>query len=56
MTALKSKYTGRHPDIVNAEKYVADLEEKVQKMKAQDMAGKFIETARETSMMWMSLA
>jgi polysaccharide chain length determinant protein (PEP-CTERM system associated) len=39
VTALKSKYTGRHPDIVNAEKYVADLEENLQKMKAQDMEG-----------------
>jgi len=37
LTALKSKYTGKHPDIQNAEKYVADLEEKVEKMKAEDM-------------------
>jgi polysaccharide chain length determinant protein (PEP-CTERM system associated) len=37
LTALKSKYTGRHPDILRAEKYVADLEEKVEKMKAQEM-------------------
>jgi polysaccharide chain length determinant protein (PEP-CTERM system associated) len=35
LTALKSKYTEKHPDILSAEKYVADLEEKVEKMKAQ---------------------
>ncbi len=39
LSELKSKYTARHPDIVRAEKYVADLEEKVDKMKAEDMAG-----------------
>ena len=37
LSELKSKYTGKHPDIVRAERYVADLEEKVEKMKAQDM-------------------
>jgi polysaccharide chain length determinant protein (PEP-CTERM system associated) len=35
LTALKSKYTEKHPDILSAEKYVADLEEKIEKMKAQ---------------------
>jgi polysaccharide chain length determinant protein (PEP-CTERM system associated) len=34
LNELKSKYTGKHPDIVRAEKYVADLEEKVQEAKA----------------------
>ena len=37
LTALKSKYTGKHPDILSAEKYVADLEEKIEKMKAQEL-------------------
>jgi len=37
LTALKSKYTGRHPDIIGAEKYVADLEEKIEKMRAQQV-------------------
>ena len=36
LTELKSKYTGKHPDIVRAERYVADLEEKIERMKAQD--------------------
>lgn len=36
LTALKSKYTGKYPDIQNAEKYVADLEEKIEKMRAQE--------------------
>jgi uncharacterized protein involved in exopolysaccharide biosynthesis len=35
LSELKSKYTARHPDIVRAERYVADLEEKIEKMKAQ---------------------
>ena len=35
LSELKSKYTGRHPDIVNAEKYVTDLEKKIETMKAQ---------------------
>jgi len=39
LTALKSKYTGRHPDIVNVEKYVADLEKDLEKIKAKDMEG-----------------
>ena len=34
LNELKSKYTGKHPDIVRAEKYVADLEEKVEEAKA----------------------
>jgi uncharacterized protein involved in exopolysaccharide biosynthesis len=37
LTALRSKYTGKHPDIFTAEKYVAELEKKVENMKAQDM-------------------
>jgi len=37
LTALKSKYTGRHPDILSAEKYIADLEKKVENMKAEGM-------------------
>jgi uncharacterized protein involved in exopolysaccharide biosynthesis len=37
LTALKSKYTGKHPDIHNAERYVAELEEKIEKMKAQEI-------------------
>ena len=47
LTALKSKYTGRHPDIVNAEKYVADLEKNIEKMRAQNMGG--IVSGSETS-------
>ena len=35
LTALKSKYTGRHPDIQNTEKYIADLEKKIENMKAE---------------------
>jgi polysaccharide chain length determinant protein (PEP-CTERM system associated) len=37
LSALRSKYTGRHPDIVAAEKYAAELEKKVEKMKTQDI-------------------
>ncbi len=33
LSELKSKYTSVHPDIVRAEKYVADLEKKIEKMK-----------------------
>ena len=40
VTALKSKYTGKHPDIVNAEKYVAELERNIEKMKAENMGEK----------------
>jgi protein tyrosine kinase modulator len=39
LTALKSKYTGKHPDIVNAERYVADLEKNLEKVRAQDRGG-----------------
>ena len=48
---LKSKYTARHPDILRAERYVADLEKKIEKMKAQDMGenGKGKETATSSS-------
>ena len=35
LTALKSKYTGRHPDIVSGEKYIAGLEKKIEDIKAQ---------------------
>ncbi len=34
---LKTQYTWKHPDIVRAEKYVADLEEKIEKMKVKDV-------------------
>jgi polysaccharide chain length determinant protein (PEP-CTERM system associated) len=47
LSELKSKYTGRHPDIVRAERYVADLEEKIEKMKAQGAGQRT--TARETA-------
>jgi polysaccharide chain length determinant protein (PEP-CTERM system associated) len=39
LAALKSKYTGKHPDILSAERYVADLEKNIEKMKAQDTEG-----------------
>jgi polysaccharide chain length determinant protein (PEP-CTERM system associated) len=39
LTALKSKYTGKHPDILSAEKYIAELEKKIENMKAQNMGG-----------------
>jgi uncharacterized protein involved in exopolysaccharide biosynthesis len=38
LAALKSKYTGRHPDIVSAERYVSDLERNLARMKAQEAA------------------
>ena len=38
LNELKSKYTEKYPDIVRAEKYVADLEEKVQEAKAYYIA------------------
>ncbi len=47
LTELKSKYTGRHPDIVRVEKYIADLEEKIDKMKAQGVGERM--TAKETA-------
>ena len=37
VSELRSKYTKKHPDLVRAERYVADLEEKVEKLKAQDL-------------------
>ncbi len=37
LAALKSKYTGKYPDIVAAERYVAELEKKVEEAKAQDI-------------------
>jgi polysaccharide chain length determinant protein (PEP-CTERM system associated) len=44
LSELKSKYTGKHPDIVNAQKYVADLEKKIETIKAhgedENMKGK----------------
>ena len=39
LSELKSKYTERHPDIVRTEKYIAELEKSIEKMKAQDMEG-----------------
>ena len=36
MSELESKYTEKHPDVVRAKKHVADLEERIEKMKAQD--------------------
>ena len=39
LSELKSKYTGRHPDIVRIERYIAELEKNIEKMKAQDMGG-----------------
>ena len=36
LNELKSKYTGRHPDILRAEKYIADLEEKIEETKGYD--------------------
>jgi polysaccharide chain length determinant protein (PEP-CTERM system associated) len=51
LSELKSKYTDRYPDILRAEKYVADLEQKIEKMKAQDMGenGKVKEMAISSS-------
>jgi polysaccharide chain length determinant protein (PEP-CTERM system associated) len=36
LSELKSKYTERHPDIVRTERYIAQLENSIEKMKAQD--------------------
>ena len=36
LSELESKYTERHPDIVRAQKQIADLEKRIEKMKAQD--------------------
>jgi polysaccharide chain length determinant protein (PEP-CTERM system associated) len=33
LNELKSKYTGKHPDILRAERYIADLEEKIEEAK-----------------------
>ena len=38
LSELESKYTGRHPDIVRAQKQIADLEKRIEKMKAQEAA------------------
>jgi uncharacterized protein involved in exopolysaccharide biosynthesis len=35
LSELKSKYTGRHPDIVRTERYIAELEKSIEKAKAQ---------------------
>jgi polysaccharide chain length determinant protein (PEP-CTERM system associated) len=48
LSELKSKYTKKHPDIVRVERYVADLEEKIEKMRAQDGGGDM--TGKETGM------
>jgi polysaccharide chain length determinant protein (PEP-CTERM system associated) len=37
LNELRSKYTGKHPDILRAEKYIADLEEKIEETKARDL-------------------
>ena len=50
LSELKSKYTKRHPDIVRAERYVADLEEKIEKMRAQDGEGNT--TGKETAVLF----
>ena len=39
LSELESKYTGRHPDIVRAQKQIADLEKRIEKMKAQEAGG-----------------
>jgi len=49
LAELKSKYTGKHPDILRAEKYVADLEEKIEKMKGQDVGENM--TAKEMAVL-----
>ena len=36
LSELESKYTGKHPDIVRAQKQIADLEKRIEKMKAQE--------------------
>jgi uncharacterized protein involved in exopolysaccharide biosynthesis len=36
LSELESKYTERHPDIVRAQRQIADLERRIEKMKAQD--------------------
>jgi uncharacterized protein involved in exopolysaccharide biosynthesis len=47
LSELKSKYTEKHPDVVRVEKYIAELEKSIEKMKAQDMQGNL--SASETS-------
>jgi protein tyrosine kinase modulator len=49
LSELKSKYTAKHPDIVRAERHVADLEEKVEKMKARETGENT--KVRETAML-----
>jgi uncharacterized protein involved in exopolysaccharide biosynthesis len=39
LNELKSKYTWKHPDIVRTEKYIADLEEKIEETRAYDAKG-----------------
>jgi len=36
LNELKSRYTGRHPDIVRAEKYITDLEEKIEEARTYE--------------------
>ena len=36
LSELESKYTERHPDIVRAQRQIADLEKRIEKMNAQD--------------------
>ena len=39
LSELKSKYTKKHPDLERAERYVADLEQRVGKMKGNEVKG-----------------
>ena len=48
LNELRAKYTGKHPDIVIAEKYIADLEEKVQEARTYYLAMAEMK-ARETT-------
>jgi hypothetical protein len=49
LSELKSKYTAKHPDILRAERHVADLEKKVEEMKVQGMGQNT--KVRETAML-----
>jgi polysaccharide chain length determinant protein (PEP-CTERM system associated) len=54
LSALKAKYTSRHPDILTAEKYVAELERKIEKMKSQEKAESM--KGDDTAMMFSPIA
>jgi polysaccharide chain length determinant protein (PEP-CTERM system associated) len=49
LSELESKYTAKHPDIVRAQKQIADLEKRIEKMKAQDAGenGSVSETSKK---------